>query len=115
MTKRSRMSEIFGRLPSTQATSAVASLPLAAAVELEARRLINLERIPVEENILSWWKRNSSTYPYLRKLAVQRLATQATSVPAERLFSKAGQIISARRSNLKPDAIDAILFLNKAL
>ncbi|KAG8226166.1 hypothetical protein J437_LFUL007403 [Ladona fulva] len=37
-------------------------------------------------------------YPRLSKLAKKHLAVVATSVPSERVFSKAGQIISERRS-----------------
>ena len=41
--------------------------------------------------------------------------TRGTSVPSERLFSKAGEAIAARRSNIKPKNVDMILFLNKKL
>jgi len=37
-----------------------------------------------------------------------------TSVPSER-FSKAGEVVAARRSNIKPKNVDRILFLNKKL
>ena len=35
--------------------------------------------------------------------------------PSELLFSKAGEVIAARRSNIKPKNVDMILFLNKNL
>ena len=41
------------------------------------------------------------------------LSIPATSIPSERLFSKAGQLLSERRSRLKPKNVDKILFLNK--
>jgi len=37
--------------------------------------------------------------------------TCGTSVPSERLFSKAGEVVAARRSNIKPKNVDMILFL----
>jgi len=37
-----------------------------------------------------------------------------TSVLSER-FSKAGEVVAARRSNIKPKNVDMILFLNKHL
>jgi len=37
----------------------------------------------------------------------------ATSVPAESIFSKTGQIMSARRNRLLPDNLDTLIFLNK--
>jgi len=41
--------------------------------------------------------------------------TCGTSVPSERLFSKAGEVVAARRSNIKPKNVDRILILNKNL
>ena len=34
-------------------------------------------------------------------------------MPSEKLFSKAGEVIAARRSNIKAKNVDMILFLNK--
>jgi len=36
-------------------------------------------------------------------------------VPSEKLFSKAGEVMAARRSNIKPNNVDMILFLKKNL
>ena len=41
------------------------------------------------------------------------LSTLATSVPSECLFSKAGELVSAKRNRLKDNIIDMMLFLNK--
>jgi len=43
------------------------------------------------------------------------LGTVATSVPAERLFSKARETISQRRNRFKAENVDMILFLNSNL
>ena len=51
--------------------------------------------------ILRWWKDNASTYPSLYLAVKATLSIPATSVPAERIFSLAGFIISKRRSQLK--------------
>ena len=40
--------------------------------------------------------------------------TCGTSVQSE-LFSKAGEVVAARGSNIKPKNVDMILFLNKTL
>ena len=49
---------------------------------------------------LQWWKDNSHVYPSLTESARRYLCTVATSVPAERLFSKAGELLSIRRSRI---------------
>lgn len=57
-----------------------------------------------EKNPLAWWKHHSYEYPLLSKMAKWYLCIPGTSVAAERVFSTAGDIISAQRSNLKSRA-----------
>uniref|UniRef100_A0A674MNF8 BED-type domain-containing protein n=1 Tax=Takifugu rubripes TaxID=31033 RepID=A0A674MNF8_TAKRU len=70
---------------------------------IEIRRYMEEKVIPRSEDPLNWWKKNESTFPLLNKVAKKYLGTVATSVPAERLFSKAGEIISQRRNRLKSE------------
>lgn len=67
------------------------------------------------ENALSWWKARCHQYPALAKLARHYLCIPATSVPAERVFSTAGLIVSKLRASLKPETVDMLIFLNKNL
>ena len=41
------------------------------------------------------------------------LTVPATSVSSERVFSTAGDIVTAQRANLKPKQIDELIFLKK--
>ena len=41
------------------------------------------------------------------------MSITGTSVPAERVFSKASELISQRRSMIKPKHVNMMLFLNK--
>jgi len=50
-------------------------------------------------------------YP-LSNIAEKYAIIPATSVPSERIFSKAGQILCARRNRL-PDNLDTLIFLSK--
>ena len=43
------------------------------------------------------------------------LGVPATSVPSERVFSTAGDIVTAQRSRLAGDHIDQLIFLKKNL
>jgi predicted nucleic acid-binding Zn ribbon protein len=45
----------------------------------------------------------------------KRLCVVATSIPCERIFSKAGQILSEKRSRMKSSKLLMILFLNANL
>jgi len=60
---------------------------------------------------LSWWKANASLFPRLARLAQKYLSIPATSAPAERIFSLAGQVVSDRRARLDPEIVDQLIFL----
>lgn len=51
----------------------------------------------------------------LKELVCKYLCVPATSCESERAFSKAGQIISDRRTRLKADVVDKLMFINKNL
>ena len=70
---------------------------------------------PRSTNIFEWWKVNEPRYPNIARLAKSMLCIPATSTAAERVFSSAGITVSKRRSCLKPENLDKILFLNKNL
>ena len=80
---------------------------------VEKQQYLQHKNIERHEDPLKWWEQNSAHLPYLQRVAKKYLCIPATSVPVERLFSKAGEVIAARRSNIKPKNVDMILFLNK--
>lgn len=65
----------------------------------------------MESNPLVWWKDNQNQFPHLAKLANSYLGIPATSVPRERVFSTAGDIVTAQRASLLPDNVDKMVFL----
>ena len=69
--------------------------------------------IPRKVDPLQWWKRNSVIFPMISKVAMVYLSTVATSVPSERLFSKAGELVSTKRNRIKEKNVNMMLFLNK--
>lgn len=79
------------------------------------RRFMEEKVITRSEDPLLWWKSNEAVLPLLSKVAKKNLGIVATSVPAERLFSKAGETISQRRNRLKPKNVNMLLFLNTNL
>ena len=82
-----------------------------AASELAAYR--KLPKLPSNANPLSFWREQSLNLPGLTELATKYMVVQATSVPAERVFSTAGDIVTAERACLDPEQVDALIFLKK--
>lgn len=64
-------------------------------------------------NPLLFWTKNKQLFPELFKLAKKYLCVPATSVPAERIFSKAGLMTKDRRNRIKEKNLDYLIFINK--
>ena len=79
----------------------------------EVSRYVMLRDIRVKEDPLVWWLNNRDNFPTLTQLARKYLSIPATSVPSERLFSDAGNHISAKRTRLAPDLVNKVLFLKR--
>lgn len=84
---------------------------------VERQQYLKSKNIGRDEDPLRWWEQNQCHLPQLQLLdvACKYLCIPGTSVSFERLFSKAGEVVEARRSNLKPSNVNKILFLNKNL
>lgn len=61
---------------------------------------------------LEWWKSHETVYPGLSAIAKKYLPIVATSVPSERVFSTAGQVLTDRRNSLSSENVEKILFLH---
>ncbi|XP_065140690.1 E3 SUMO-protein ligase ZBED1-like [Paramisgurnus dabryanus] len=78
----------------------------AEMIKYRAETSISLNSCP-----LKWWKENARVYPLLSSIAKAYLSTPATSVPSERVFSSAGDIVNVQRSQLLPENVDMLIFL----
>lgn len=72
-----------------------------------ASPLASLKDDPLEK-----WESMRMLYPTLYKVATKYLSIVATSIPADRLFSKAGLAISQSRNRLTGKRLRKLLFLN---
>lgn len=61
---------------------------------------------------LSFWSSSTGTYPELSKIAKRYSASTTTSVPSERVFSQAGNIINPSRNRMKGETLSKLLFLH---
>jgi len=62
-------------------------------------------------NLIQYWQHHKNVLSPLGDVALKYATIPATSVPSERIFSKSGQIMSARRNRL-PENLDKLIFLN---
>ncbi|KAK3890989.1 hypothetical protein Pcinc_005154 [Petrolisthes cinctipes] len=85
-----------------------------AGLHIDMRRYLEEPLIP-RGDPMTWWKDHSPLFPKLAEQAKKFLCIPATSVPSERLFSKAGELVSQRRNCLGDENINTNLFLNKKL
>jgi len=83
------------------------------SAELAAYRSSKTE--PIQTDPLQFWKNKESTYPNVAMQAQKLLCLPATSVPCERIFSVAGEIVSRRRAALRPDNVRMLLCLQSWL
>ncbi|MPC70787.1 Zinc finger BED domain-containing protein 1 [Portunus trituberculatus] len=109
--KKSLWSKFDSKLEKLSHTSAQPS----SGPHIELRRYAEEPHSDKADDPLAWWKEHAALFPKLQELAKKFLCTPASPVPSERLFSKAGELISHRRSSLKDKNINVILFLNKNL
>lgn len=77
------------------------------------RQYLNMPYQDLNCNLAEYWRNHKSVLYPLNEVALKYNSIPATSVPSERIFSKTGQIISARRNRLLPENLDTLVFLNK--
>lgn len=80
-------------------------------LDLDFKTYLNSPTMPLASDPFFYWNTlNSSTI--LKELANKYLSVVGTSVPTERLFSKAGSIIAQTRNRLSRERLTKLLFLN---
>ncbi|XP_023821998.1 zinc finger BED domain-containing protein 4 isoform X2 [Oryzias latipes] len=84
-----------------------------ADATLEVQRYMTDPPLERSQDPLVYWKEHKNIYPHLFSLAKKHLCIPASSVPFERVFSKAGDVFSRKRNRLSPKAAEKILLLNK--
>ncbi|XP_071051249.1 E3 SUMO-protein ligase ZBED1-like [Onthophagus taurus] len=88
-----------------------ASTPTHSA-EAQIKQYLDLPLVDRKLNPLDFWESKKEMFPQLYKLANKYLCVPATSVPSERVFSKADELTKDRRSRLSSNMINEIMFLN---
>jgi len=84
-------------------------------IKNEVLHYLNLPELPAleEYDSFAWWATNKAQYPILYKMAMKYLSIPATSVPSERLFSDANNLVTPQRTRLDSNIINKIMFLKR--
>ena len=90
-------------------TASAAGTPESMRHELEAYCAEQpLER---SQSPFLWWREHDKRFPAAATVARRYLCIPATSVPTERLFSTAGDVITKKRNSLKPAKAEKVIFV----
>ncbi|XP_052806593.1 E3 SUMO-protein ligase ZBED1-like [Mya arenaria] len=115
--------------PSTSTTTALPALPalpgmtdenankvdLAIGLYREVEKYRSEIASPLDTDPQVWWRSHENDYPNLSRLDKHTLHIPATSVASERVFSVAGDVVTATRSRLASDMVDVLVFLKHNL
>ena len=85
-------------------------------INLEMKKYLSLPKVERRECPIKWWnKEGSKDFPNLFQAAKKYLSMPATSVPSERVFSNAGNILNKRRSRLDKNVANMLVTLHTNL
>jgi hypothetical protein len=76
------------------------------------KHYLNQKIVRIKKDPLFFWERHKTVYPNLTNIALKYLTVVATSVPAKRMFSKAGIVMEPHRNRLQPSRLGKLVFLN---
>ena len=79
-------------------------------IENEIASYKNFPKTTPDTDPLVWWKGEGGRFPNLAHLAQKYLTVCGTSVPSERIFSRAG-CVTNHRYRLSPENVDRLVFL----
>lgn len=110
--KTKALADLFGDTFCTVDPAVTSSRQRAQA---EVVKYKETDSLALDGNVLDWWKSHQAEFPLLANLAKTYLCIPGTSVPSERVFSSAGDIVNSQRSVLSPEHVDQLVFLKKNL
>jgi hypothetical protein len=94
--------------------SIFASFKTTATKEVnEITEYLALKKINFKNDPLVWWHGQEENFPILSKIAKKYLAVYACSTSSERLFSDAGNLLTAKRNRMSPKFFKKIMFLKR--
>ena len=108
--KKTKLIVIFeGMIISTNGSIQLSSdeLPSNEIKRYDAKKPESLD----QKEPLKWWKMREHRFKYMLQHVKKTLCITASSVPSERLFSSAGNLVKEKRSCLSPENVDHLLYI----
>ena len=112
--KKRKLSSWLKEAVETHSSSSTPQTP-EQMIKKEIEDYIKQPLLDAELNPLQWWKVHMVVLPTMAKLARKYLCVCASSSASERIFSCSGNIVSKKRTLLKPDKVNMLVFLAKNL
>ncbi|KAJ8953430.1 hypothetical protein NQ318_023549 [Aromia moschata] len=91
---------IWGKLNNNISTKSQPQDNATSRAIIEVQRYLEFEVLPRHDDPLKFWREQRFNFPNLTAVVQERFCVLAPSVPCERLFSKAGLVITDRRNKL---------------
>jgi hypothetical protein len=79
----------------------------------EIAEYLQLEEIDLEGDPFTWWHEREEKFPILSFIAKKYLPVYACSTASERLFSDAGNLLTAKRTRISADLFKKLIFLKR--
>ena len=116
-TKRRKLSRLLDKSRPKEAASSgsESSLTPRQKISREMERYLHTPQLDADDDPLLWWKGNQQIFPVLALIAKKYLCICASSSASERTFSNSGNIITSKRTCLKPTKVNMLTFLSKNL
>ncbi|CAH2019760.1 unnamed protein product [Acanthoscelides obtectus] len=114
LTKKTTKSAIWESFDWAIANVVSSVNPLTAGI-IEVEKYLDEPLLQRDCDPFMWWEQRKHVYPRLYVLMKSRLSIVATSVPSERIFSKAGQTLTEKRSSRQGQKVSMLLFWNSNL
>ncbi|XP_064117699.1 zinc finger BED domain-containing protein 4-like [Macrobrachium nipponense] len=77
-------------------------------LNVDLRRYLEEPIIPRDSDPICWWKDHSQLLPLMTDPVKKILCIPTTSVPSERVFSRAGELLSERRNHLSDENVSML-------
>jgi hypothetical protein len=86
------------------------------SISSEVVKYLKMVNIPRSAQPLQWWYTvGKEMFPVIYEIAKKHLVVPGSSVPSERVFSTAGNVITKKRSLLADDTASNLIFLRENL